>query len=69
MLIQNIIRNIMRDEGVTQIELSRKLKVSKQAVSEMLKSDGDMRLSTVLFILETLGYTFQITKDDTKSGK
>lgn len=64
MLIQNIIRNIMRNEGVTQNELAKKMKVSRQAVSEMLRSDGDMKLSTVLFILETLGYTFQITKGD-----
>ena len=64
MLIQNIIRNIMRDEGVTQNQLAKKMKVSKQAVSEMLRGDVDMKLSTVLFILETLGYSFQITKGD-----
>ena len=66
MLIQTILKNIMRDEGSTQNQLAKKLKISRQAVSEMLRSDGDMRLSTVLFILETLGYTFQITKDGGK---
>ena len=67
MLIQNIIRNIMRDEGVTQNQLAKKMKVSRQAASEMLRGDGDMKLSTVLVILETLGYSFQITKGGGKN--
>ena len=67
MLIQNILKNIIRDEGITQNQLAKKLKISRQAVSEMLRSDGDMKISTVLYILETLGYTFQITKDGEKN--
>ena len=56
----------MRDEGVTQNQLAKKMKVSRQAVSEMLRGDGDMKLSTVLFILETLGYKFNIEKEERK---
>ena len=61
MYIQDIIKKIMRDEGISQIKLAKLLGVSKQAVSKMLKSD-DMKISTVIMILTVMGYTFRVVK-------
>ncbi len=61
MNIQGIIADIMDYEGVTQYELAKKLHVSRQAVSQMINSN-DIKISTVLNILDALGYTFRIVK-------
>ena len=66
MTIQNILCEIMRDEGITQNELAKKLNVSRQAMSKMLHGNGDMRMSTVISILDILGYEFNIEKVDGK---
>lgn len=65
MKIQTILIDIMQHEGITQSELADKLDISKQAMSKMLKGN-DMRLSTVLSILDILGYSFSIEKDGGK---
>ena len=61
MNIQGIIADIMSYEGVTQIELAKRINVSRQAISQMINSK-DMKISTVLTILDALGYTFKIVK-------
>lgn len=61
MTIQSILLDIMGREGITQSELAEKMDISRQAMHHMLKGT-DMRLSTVLSILEILGYDFNIEK-------
>lgn len=61
MTIQSILLDIMQREGITQSELADKMNISRQAMHHMLKGT-DMRLSTVLSILEILGYDFNIEK-------
>jgi len=63
MTAQEIIMDIMRNEGVTQTELAKKMGVSRQNVSNMLHGD-DMKVSTVLHVLRILGYSFKIERDD-----
>ena len=62
MTIQHILLDIMKKEKVTNIELAKRLGVSRQAVQQMLKGD-DMKISTVVVILSTLGYVFKIVRD------
>lgn len=62
MTIQQILLDIMKKEKVTNIELAKRLGVSRQAVQQMLKGD-DMKISTVVVILSTLGYVFKIVRD------
>ena len=66
MKMQSILIDIMQREGITQSELADKLDISRQAMSKMLKGN-DMKLSTVLSILEILGYSFMIEKDGRKT--
>lgn len=62
MTIQKILCRIIKNEGITQNELARRLGISKQAVSCMLHKGNDMHLSTVITLLDKLGYTFNIEK-------
>ena len=62
MTIQQILLDIMKKEKVTNVELAKRLGVSRQAVQQMLKGD-DMKISTVVVILSTLGYVFKIVRD------
>ena len=62
MSIVGIIRDIMQNERITQIELAQRLSISKQAVSQMLNQD-DMRISTVIAMLDALGYSFKIVRN------
>lgn len=62
MTIQQILLDIMKKEKVTNIELAKRLGVSRQAIQQMLKGD-DMKISTVVVILSTLGYVFKIVRD------
>ena len=61
MSIQEIILDIMEQEGITKNELAKRLGISRQAVSQMLSQD-DMKMSTVVTILFELGYVFNIEK-------
>ena len=63
MSIQDIIKDIMQKESVTQNELAKKMGVSRQSVSDMLHGN-DMKVSTVLQVLRILGYTFKIVRGD-----
>ena len=62
MTIQGIIRDIMQRESITQIELSKRIGVSRQAIQQMLKGE-DMKMSTVVMLLSALGYDFKIERD------
>ena len=61
MSVNKIIIDIMDRESITQKQLSDKLHISRQAVSQMVKGK-DMRVSTLLTILNVLGYTIQVIK-------
>ena len=61
MRIQDIFRSIMKKEHMSQGELARRLGVSKQAVSTMMHN-RDIKLFTVLSVLDVLGYDFKIEK-------
>ena len=61
MNIQDILKDIMRNEGVSQVELARRMGFTKQAMSAMLKQK-DMKVSTVVMLLYELGYCFEIKK-------
>ena len=65
MKIQNVLLDIMQKEGVSQSDLAERMNISRQAMSQMLKGK-DMRLSSVLSILEILGYSFTIEKEKKK---
>ena len=65
MKIQNVLLDIMQKEGVSQSDLAERMNISRQAMSQMLKGK-DMRLSSVLSILEILGYSFVIEKEKRK---
>lgn len=65
MKIQNVLLDIMQKEGVSQSDLAERMNISRQAMSQMLKGK-DMRLSSVLSILEILGYSFTIEKEKRK---
>ena len=61
MRIQDIFREIMQREGISQGELARQLGVSRQAISAMMHNK-DIKLFTVLSVLDVLGYDFKIIK-------
>lgn len=65
MKIQNVLLDIMQKEDVSQSDLAERMNISRQAMSQMLKGK-DMRLSSVLSILEILGYSFTIEKEKRK---
>lgn len=62
MLIRDVLVNIMHDEGFTQNDVAKRLKISRQAMSQMLHGDNDIRLSNLIDILDVLGYSFKIVK-------
>src|ERR1043166_6983663 len=49
------IRQLIEREGLTQVDLARRMGVSPQTVSEMLGENGNPRISTLLRIAEALG--------------
>ena len=55
MTIHDIIKDIMKNEGVTQTQLAKKVGVTKQAISHFLNGN-DVRLSVVVNILSVLGF-------------
>ena len=61
MRIQDIFREIMQREGISQGERARQLGVSRQAVSAMMHNK-DIKLFTVLSVLDVMGYDFKIIK-------
>lgn len=62
MTIQQIISDILLKEKMTQYQLAKRIGVSKQAVSQLLKAN-DASFMRVLQILEALGYEFVIRKE------
>ena len=61
MTMQEIILDIMKKEGVKQNVLADRLKISRQALSQMLHGQ-DMKISTVSVILTALGYEIRVEK-------
>lgn len=61
MRMQDIFKDILEKEGISQGELARRLGVTKQAVSVMMHNK-DIKLFTVLSVLDVLGYDFKIVK-------
>ena len=61
MTIPEIVKTILKQEGVTHKQLADKLGVSRQFVSHVMKQE-DMRINTVVRILHAVGYEFIIEK-------
>lgn len=61
MTMNDILKQIAKNEGLTQSELARRMGISKQALSKMLNQE-DIRVSTVIKIIRPLGYEFIIEK-------
>ena len=61
MSINGIIADIMEREGVSQVELAKRIGITRQSMHAILKGD-DMRVSTVIKIIRPLGYEFIIEK-------
>ena len=61
MTMQQIILDILQRKRMSKAELAKALNTSKQNVGQILKND-DIRVSTVLTILDILGYEFVIRK-------
>ena len=61
MEVNKIIADIMNKECISQKQLADRIGVSRQAVSQMVNGN-DMRVSTLLTILNVLGYTIQVVK-------
>jgi len=69
--IQEILEIIMQKEKISQYRLAKRVGVSKQAISQMLKAK-DIKMSLLLSILEVMGYEFVIRKvktDEHKKGR
>ena len=63
MTSNEIIRDIMKNEGIRQIDMQEKMGFKSQSqVSAMVRSD--MRCSTLVRALDALGYIVTITKID-----
>ena len=58
----DIVIDIIKREGRSQKWLADRMGVSKQMVSKTLHSQDDMRVSTFVFMLTILGYTFKVIK-------
>lgn len=55
MRIRTMLRNEMDAQGITGIELARRLDVSPSVVSRVLSSTGDMRISTAILFGLAMG--------------
>ena len=56
-----IVKRIVREEGITISELSRRLGISRQAMYKRL--GGDMRSESLIECIEALGYGLYYGKD------
>lgn len=63
MAIQDIVKDIMHKEGITQVQLAECLGVTRQAVNQMLNG-SDIRVSTLNDILYVMGYRLSIERDN-----
>ena len=61
MTMIDIFKQILKQEGISQSELARRMGISKQALSKLLKQD-DLLVSTVIKVIRPLGYEFIIEK-------
>ena len=55
------IRQIRRAKGITQAELAEKIKTTPEHICK-LEKEGNPRLSTLVKILDTLGYEVRAVK-------
>lgn len=63
MNMADIIKDIMKRQGINQKKLADRVGISKQAVSQMLNSE-DMKVSTARMLLGALGYCLQVVRED-----
>lgn len=62
MKAQDIIKNAMESEKVTQEALANALGVSQQAVSKTVKGKNSLRVDTFIKILNKMGYTVVVRR-------
>lgn len=56
------LKGLMRDKGITQAKLARKMSVSRQWLNEVLNKDiENLRVKDVREVLKHLGYTLELT--------
>lgn len=55
------VRKIMRDKGISNLDLAKRLKVSEPAMSRMLKGDQNVKLDTLYRIADALDEPLHIT--------
>lgn len=60
--VNRIVADIINREGISQKQLADRVGVSRQAISQMVNGN-DMKVSTLLAILNVLGYSIQVVKD------
>jgi DNA-binding Xre family transcriptional regulator len=58
------VRKIMRDKGISNLDLAQRLKVSEPAMSRMLKGDQNVKLDTLYRIADALDEPLHITFGD-----
>lgn len=61
MTMVDILNKVIEQEGLTKTELAKRMGISRQALSKMMKQQ-DIRVSTVIKIIRPLGYEFIIEK-------
>ena len=61
MTVPDIVKQILKQEGITQNQLAKQLGVSRQAVFNMLNKDN-VTVTSVVKILHAVGYDFIIEK-------
>ena len=60
----DVIKDVMKIEGVNQTELAERIGAKRQAVQQMLgRKSQNMRVETMLKLVKALGYDVAITKD------
>lgn len=68
MKAQEVIKNAMETEKVTQEALANALGLSQQAVSKTINGKGSMRVDTFIKILEKMGYTVVVRRSGIGKG-
>jgi transcriptional regulator with XRE-family HTH domain len=59
--IAELIYNLMKQNGMSQVELANRLKVQKSQVTRWLRCDANMKLDSLAKIGVALGGEFKIT--------
>lgn len=55
-----VLHKALGGAGLAQAELARRLKVRKSAVNQVLRGDGNVRVSTIAEYLDECGYELQL---------